>query len=85
MSRNDKLFYTQLTMSIIGMIFTGTMLIMDKKTETYLPIFTSLLFCWMPSPYGTKSSAVSVHKIDTITDEEIKNHPKIDDKIGNVV
>ena len=38
---SDTLFYSQLAISITGLIFTGTMLIVQpNNTNIYLPIFT---------------------------------------------
>ena len=51
----DALFYAQLSFSLVGVIFTGTMSVLQpQNTNIYLPIFTSILFAWIPSPMSSK-------------------------------
>lgn len=51
MSEKNTLFYAQLSISVIGLIFTGTMTILSPdKAAVYFPIFTSLIFAWIPTP-----------------------------------
>lgn len=55
-SNTDILFYSQLAISITGLVFTGAMLIAQPQNSTiYLPIFTSLIFSWVPSPITQKN------------------------------
>jgi hypothetical protein len=52
----DTLFYSQLSITIVGIIFTGTLIIVQPNNlNVYLPIFSSLLFSWLPSPISTKN------------------------------
>lgn len=45
------LFYSQLAISVAGLLFTGSLLItQEENSNVYLPIFTSLIFAWVPSP-----------------------------------
>ena len=73
----DILFYSQLAISITGLIFTGTMLIVQpNNTNIYLPIFTSLIFSWVPSPMNNKNIQ---NQIDTINTQVKLAHIKIDE------
>jgi hypothetical protein len=41
----DTLFYSQLTITLAGMVFTGALIIIQPNNlNVYLPIFSSLLF-----------------------------------------
>jgi hypothetical protein len=52
----DTLFYSQLTITLAGMVFTGALIIIQPNNlNVYLPIFSSLLFSWLPSPISTKN------------------------------
>ena len=74
---SDTLFYSQLAISITGLIFTGTMLIVQpNNTNIYLPIFTSLIFSWVPSPMNNKNIQ---NQIDTINTQVKLAHIKIDE------
>ena len=58
---NNKtiLFYSQLAISISGLIFTGSLLIsQENNSNIYLPIFTSLIFAWVPSPLSFDNSII---------------------------
>ncbi len=46
----NKFFFTQATFSAIGVIFSATMLATGHEPSVYLPIMTSILFAWLPSP-----------------------------------
>ena len=55
-SNADALFYSQLAISITGLVFTGAMLVAQPNNiNIYLPIFTSLIFSWVPSPLSNKN------------------------------
>jgi hypothetical protein len=70
---NTILFYSQLGISIAGLIFTGSLLIFqENNSKVYLPIFTSLIFAWVPSPLSTDN---------TYLKENIK---KLEDKINKL-
>jgi hypothetical protein len=52
----DNLFYSQLSITLVGMVFTGVLIIVQPNNlNVYLPIFSSLLFSWLPSPISTKN------------------------------
>lgn len=54
---NNNLFYAQLTISILGLSITSALLFVDKQNQNiFLPIFTSLIFAWVPSPINMTSS-----------------------------
>ena len=54
MPTNDIILYLQCSITTIGLIFSGTMLIIGNNPNIYLPIFSSLIFSWMPSPISAK-------------------------------
>jgi len=65
------LFYSQLGISIAGLIFTGSLLIFqENNTKVYLPIFTSLIFAWIPSPLSNDNTSL------------MENIKKLEDKIN---
>jgi hypothetical protein len=51
---NNALFITQALVSFFGLGFSAAMLIQGRDTATYLPIMTSILFYWTPSPLNHK-------------------------------
>ena len=52
----DTLFYSQLSITLVGMVFTGALIIIQPNNlNVYLPIFSSLLFSWLPSPISTRN------------------------------
>ena len=52
----DTLFYSQLSITLVGMVFTGALIVIQPNNlNVYLPIFSSLLFSWLPSPISTKN------------------------------
>ena len=50
-------FYTQMAFSATGLGFSAAMLLAGKDPSIYLPIFTSILFAWLPSPMATSSKS----------------------------
>jgi len=73
---SDILFYSQLAISITGLIFTGTMLIIQPgNNNLYLPIFTSLIFSWVPSPINNKNIQT---QLDNLNSQVKHAHEKID-------
>jgi len=74
-SNSDILFYSQLAISITGLVFTGTMLIIQpQNSAVYLPIFTSLIFSWVPSPITQKNYQ---NQMDTLNTQIKLAHAKI--------
>ncbi len=49
----NKHFWTQAIFSGVGVTFSAAMLMTGKDPSIYLPIFTSILFAWLPSPMST--------------------------------
>jgi hypothetical protein len=45
-----RTFWTQVIFSTVGMAFSVSMLASGRDPSIYLPIFTSILFAWLPSP-----------------------------------
>jgi hypothetical protein len=44
------LFLTQFFFSLIGITFSMSMLILGKDPSIYLPIFSTIIGVWVPSP-----------------------------------
>jgi len=56
---SKTLFYSQLSISIIGLVFSAIMSVIDKESSAvYVTIFSSLLFAWIPSPIVPTPAAV---------------------------
>lgn len=53
----NKHFWTQTLFSGVGIVFSAGMLMIGKDPSVYLPIFTSILFAWLPSPMSMSSSS----------------------------
>lgn len=53
----NKHFLTQTLFSAMGITFSAGMLMIGKDPSIYLPIFTSILFAWLPSPMSMASGA----------------------------
>ena len=51
---NNALFIMQSLVSMFGLGFSAGMLIVGRDAATYLPILTSILFYWVPSPLNHK-------------------------------
>jgi hypothetical protein len=51
-----KHFLTQMGFSAVGLFFVGGMLAAGRDATVYLPILTSILFAWLPSPMNVASS-----------------------------
>lgn len=48
---SSSIFYAQLGFSLIGITLASVMIIMNTdNSDVFLPILTSLLFSWVPSP-----------------------------------
>jgi len=46
-------YYLQAGFSFTGLAFSATMLFVGKDPSVYLPLFTSILFAWLPSPISS--------------------------------
>ena len=61
----DTLFYSQLSITLIGIVFTGVLIIVQPNNlNVYLPIFSSLLFSWLPSPISTKNIQTQIKGVE---------------------
>jgi hypothetical protein len=61
----DTLFYSQLSITVVGMIFTGALIIIQPDNlNVYLPIFSSLLFSWLPSPISTRNIQSQLKEVE---------------------
>jgi hypothetical protein len=61
----DTLFYSQLSITLVGMIFTGALIIIQPDNlNVYLPIFSSLLFSWLPSPISTRNIQSQLKEVE---------------------
>ena len=47
---NNALFLVQSLVSMLGLGFSAGMLITDHDAGVYLPVMTSIIFFWCPSP-----------------------------------
>lgn len=56
---NNSLFIAQATFSLFATVFSAYMLIIGKPAEVYLPVITSCVSLWLPSPIN--------HKVDPPT------------------
>ena len=62
---SNTLFYFQFGISLFGLSVMGALLFNDKQNQNiFLPIFTSIIFAWIPSPI------TSSMKNNTITNSE---------------
>jgi hypothetical protein len=43
-------FWAQVVFSAAGIGFSSAMLLRGSDASVYLPVFTSILFAWLPSP-----------------------------------
>jgi purine-cytosine permease-like protein len=59
-------FYMQAGFSGLGVVFSATMLLIGKEPSIYLPIFTSILFSWLPSPLSGAVGASTVKKLTDV-------------------
>jgi hypothetical protein len=50
----NAVFLMQSIVSLFGLGFTASMLIVGRDPATYLPILTGILFFWCPSPMQQK-------------------------------
>jgi hypothetical protein len=57
MNAARRTFLTQVIFSTIGMGFSVSMLVIGRDPSIYLPIFTSILFAWLPSPMQQQHSS----------------------------
>jgi hypothetical protein len=55
---NNILFFVQTCFSLFGLIFTMTMLLKGGDASIYLPIFSSIITLWIPSPTQTLRSPI---------------------------
>lgn len=56
---NNNLFYSQLAISILGLSITSSLLFIDRENQNiFLPIFTSIIFAWIPSPITVPNNKV---------------------------
>lgn len=54
----DHIFITQISLSLIMIIFCISMISIDNTSDTravYLPILTSIIGVWLPSPSSRKA------------------------------
>ena len=58
------LFYVQATFSATALAFTMCMLIRGEDPGTYLPLFTSIVSYWLPSPISKPRSGTSNGRTD---------------------
>jgi hypothetical protein len=50
-TNNDTLFYFQFGISLVGIgVVSSLLFISNENQNIFLPIFTSIIFAWIPSP-----------------------------------
>ena len=55
---NDQLFYFQFGISLVGISVVSALLFTSSANQNiFLPIFTSIIFAWIPSPLSKKDKA----------------------------
>lgn len=60
----DIVFYTQLAISITALIFTGAMAVVrPEQSNVYIPIFTSIVFAFIPSPATVSQTNAHLSKL----------------------
>jgi hypothetical protein len=71
---NNNLYYFQCAISLIGLCITGALLFTNAQNQNvYIPIFTSIIFAWVPSPLThTTSATVSNYDLQKPNIEEDK-------------
>ncbi len=60
---NNALFIMQSMVTVFGLAFSSSMLYMGQPVEVYLPILTSIVGWWMPSPMNNKMPSSSSSNI----------------------
>ena len=72
---SNTLFYFQFGISFFGLAVTGALLFADRQNQNiFLPIFTSIIFAWIPSPLTSST------KNNTITNDENMNKTQVQKK-----
>lgn len=67
---SNKIFYAQLGFSLVGVGLSAVMIILNSNNSTvFLPILTSILFSWVPSPNSTPDLTPHMDKLNTILDK----------------
>jgi hypothetical protein len=56
-------FYMQAGFSGVGVVFAAVMLLIGKEPSIYLPIFTSILFSWLPSPLSGSAGQSTLKRL----------------------
>lgn len=51
---NNAIMLIQACISVFGLAFSATMLLTGNDAGIYLPVMTSIIFFWCPSPIGHK-------------------------------
>lgn len=71
----DIVFYTQLAISISALIFTGTMAVVrPDQSNIYIPIFTSIVFAFIPSPATVSQTNATLNKLSKqVTQLQLKD------------
>ena len=64
-------FFMQAAFSGIGMVFSAIMLFIGKEPSIYLPIFTSILFSWLPSPLSNTTGASALKRLSEMASASV--------------
>ena len=63
-------FYAQFAVTVIGLTLSSAMIVMNSNNSTvFLPILTSLLFSWLPSPSSPPDLSAHTEKLNSILSE----------------
>jgi len=60
LATSDGVFLTQVLFSFLGICFSAGMLIKGSDPSIYLPVLTSVLFAWTPSPRSNQAPVLPV-------------------------
>lgn len=74
---NNILFFVQVCFSFFGLMFTMSMLLKGEDPSIYLPIFSSIITLWIPSPTQTLRFPISQPVIPISRHIEPINQPLI--------
>ena len=78
---SSKVFYAQLGFSIVGIGLSAAMIAINPNNSTvFLPILTSLLFSWVPSPTSVPDLTPHMDKLNAILDQVQSLKPAPDTK-----
>lgn len=73
---NNILMIIQALFSLIGIVFTGTMLVIGRDPSIYLPIMMGLIMTWIPSPLSHKITPINT-PTNTVSNALTRRQPVV--------